>query len=78
MLEETAEPVPRDAACSFCRKTRAEVRVLIHAPAEYVCDECVQLCSEILEATRSLRAAPELPIARVRQKKWWQRWHRRG
>ncbi|CAL1240574.1 ATP-dependent Clp protease ATP-binding subunit ClpX [Candidatus Methylocalor cossyra] len=34
--------------CSFCGKTQHEVRKLIAGPAVYVCDECVELCNDIL------------------------------
>lgn len=40
----------RDEACSFCGKAKEDVGVLMAAPANvYICDECVKLCSEILE-----------------------------
>jgi ATP-dependent Clp protease ATP-binding subunit ClpX len=35
--------------CSFCGKNQSEVRKLIPGPAVYICDECIQLCSEIIE-----------------------------
>ena len=35
--------------CSFCGKNQSEVRKLIAGPAVYICDECIQLCSEIIE-----------------------------
>jgi ATP-dependent Clp protease ATP-binding subunit ClpX len=34
--------------CSFCGKSQAEVKKLIAGPAVYICDECVDLCNEIL------------------------------
>lgn len=34
--------------CAFCSKTQSEVRKLIAGPTSYICDECVQLCQEIL------------------------------
>lgn len=34
--------------CSFCSKNQNEVRKLIAGPAVYVCDECVDLCSNII------------------------------
>jgi len=34
--------------CSFCGKTQDEVRKLIAGPQVYVCDECVELCNEIM------------------------------
>jgi len=35
-------------ACSFCGKNQYEVRKLIAGPAVYICDECIELCNEIL------------------------------
>ena len=36
--------------CSFCNKTQAQVRKLIAGPnGTYICDECVAICSEIIE-----------------------------
>jgi len=38
-----------DLFCSFCGKNQKEVTKLIAGPAVYICDECIQLCSEIIE-----------------------------
>lgn len=35
--------------CSFCNKTQDQVRKLIAGPNVYICDECIDLCSEIIE-----------------------------
>ncbi|MBT9546989.1 MAG: ATP-dependent protease ATP-binding subunit ClpX [Candidatus Sericytochromatia bacterium] len=35
--------------CSFCGKSQDQVRKLIAAPGVYICNECVDLCNEILE-----------------------------
>ncbi|MEO1387452.1 MAG: ATP-dependent protease ATP-binding subunit ClpX [Cyanobacteria bacterium J06634_6] len=35
--------------CSFCGKSQEQVRKLIAGPGVYVCDECVDLCNEILD-----------------------------
>ena len=36
--------------CSFCNKTQSQVRKLIAGPnGTYICDECVEVCSEIIE-----------------------------
>lgn len=34
--------------CSFCGKSQDEVRKLIAGPAVYICDECVELCNDII------------------------------
>lgn len=38
-----------DLSCSFCGKHRREVRKLIAGPSVYVCEECVGLCTQILD-----------------------------
>lgn len=37
-----------ELSCSFCGKTRHEVRVLVAGPAVYICDECIYLSAEIV------------------------------
>lgn len=44
--------------CSFCGKSQKEVKKLIAGPAVYICDECIQLCSEIIEED-GLKEDPE-------------------
>jgi len=50
--------------CSFCGKTQKQVKKLIAGPGVYICDECIELCNEIiieeLEETSTLGLA-ELP-----------------
>ncbi|MBO8141784.1 MAG: ATP-dependent Clp protease ATP-binding subunit ClpX [Firmicutes bacterium] len=35
--------------CSFCGKTQEQVKKLIAGPGVYICDECIELCNEIIE-----------------------------
>src|SRR5665811_1566541 len=35
--------------CSFCGKSQKQVKKLIAGPGVYICDECIDLCNEILE-----------------------------
>lgn len=58
----------RELCCSFCGKSQKEVRKLIAGPSVYVCDECVELCNEIIteeferedyQATRALVPKPK-------------------
>ncbi len=35
--------------CSFCGKTQEEVKKIIAGPTVYICDECIDLCNEIME-----------------------------
>jgi ATP-dependent Clp protease ATP-binding subunit ClpX len=50
--------------CSFCGKSQNEVKKLIAGPAVYICDECIQLCSEIIEE-ESEKDARETEVALV-------------
>ena len=34
--------------CSFCGKPQEQVRKLVAGPGVYICDECIELCSEIV------------------------------
>jgi len=43
--------------CSFCGKNQKEVTKLIAGPAVYICDECIQLCSEIIEEESDKKTA---------------------
>ena len=35
--------------CSFCGKSQEQVKKLIAGPGVYICDECIDLCNEIIE-----------------------------
>lgn len=41
-----------DLACSFCGKGQEQVKRLIAGPGVYICDECIDLCNEILAEER--------------------------
>ena len=40
---------PEHLRCSFCGKGQSHVRKLIAGPGVYICDECIELCNEIVE-----------------------------
>jgi ATP-dependent Clp protease ATP-binding subunit ClpX len=54
--------------CSFCGKSQNEVRKLIAGPSVFICDECVDLCNDIIREEIQETAAPEasdkLPVPR--------------
>jgi ATP-dependent Clp protease ATP-binding subunit ClpX len=51
--------------CSFCGKSQNDVRKLIAGPTVYICDECIELCNDIIaeeweeEKSRELRSLPK-------------------
>ena len=50
--------------CSFCGKTQKQVKKLIAGPGVYICDECIELCNEIIVeelAEASTLGLTELP-----------------
>ncbi|MFA6012776.1 MAG: ATP-dependent Clp protease ATP-binding subunit ClpX [Desulfobacteraceae bacterium] len=52
--------------CSFCGKNQREVKKLIAGPSVYICDECIQLCGEIIddESTREIDRPEKLMTPR--------------
>ena len=51
--------------CSFCGKSQNDVRKLIAGPTVYICDECIELCNDIIaeeweeERSREIRSLPK-------------------
>ena len=41
--------MPKSVKCSFCGKTQENVKRLVAGPGVYICDECVELCTSIIE-----------------------------
>ena len=46
--------------CSFCGKSQRQVKKLIAGPGVYICDECIDLCNEIID--EELAAAPTFDV----------------
>jgi ATP-dependent Clp protease ATP-binding subunit ClpX len=52
--------------CSFCGKSQDQVRRLIAGPgAVYICDECVDLCREIIDEESAPPARAKVPVAKL-------------
>jgi ATP-dependent Clp protease ATP-binding subunit ClpX len=52
--------------CSFCGKNQERVRRLIAGPgAVYICDECVELCREIIQEDATTTVKPKAPLQRI-------------
>ena len=43
----------KDFTCSFCGKTKEVVKTLIAGPNQYICNECIDLCHEIIHESRA-------------------------
>jgi ATP-dependent Clp protease ATP-binding subunit ClpX len=50
--------------CSFCGKSQEQVRKLIAGPGVYICDECVDLCNEILDEELFDAASAPQPVSK--------------
>ena len=65
MSEKKSASSSKILHCSFCNKSQAEVRKLIAGPSVYICDECVDLCKDIIreeiEASSKEAVRNELP-----------------
>ena len=48
-------------SCSFCGKLETEVKAIIVGPDVYICNECVELCIDILKEDRNLELVREVP-----------------
>ncbi|MGH2907240.1 MAG: ClpX C4-type zinc finger protein, partial [Solirubrobacterales bacterium] len=49
--------------CSFCGKSQRQVKKLIAGPGVYICDECIDLCNEIID--EELAAPATLDVANI-------------
>ena len=64
-MARTREPSGGILKCSFCGKSQNDVRKLFAGPTVYICDECVELCNDIIaeeweeERSREIRALPK-------------------
>ena len=76
--------IPKSVKCSFCGKTQDNVRKIIAGPGVYICNECVGLCNEIIDAeysdedTYTLAELDEIPspkeikeILHLTDKQWY-------
>ena len=48
MVKDSNKSMPSILTCSFCSKSQDEVRKLVAGPSVYICDECIDLCNDIL------------------------------
>src|SRR5699024_9933169 len=46
--------------CSFCGKSQEQVRKLVAGPGVYICDECIELCTDIVEEELGTEEETEL------------------
>ena len=42
--------------CSFCGKTQAQVKRIMSGPNAYICNECIEICKDLLDEERAEEA----------------------
>lgn len=47
-MPDKKSPREKTLYCSFCGKSQHEVRKLIAGPSVFICDECIELCNDII------------------------------
>jgi ATP-dependent Clp protease ATP-binding subunit ClpX len=67
MAEKKGSSSEKTLYCSFCGKSQHEVKKLIAGPSVFICDECIDLCNDIIRdevpaGTESKEARSDLPI----------------
>ena len=68
MAEKKGSSVEKVLYCSFCGKSQHEVKKLIAGPSVFICDECIELCNDIIrdevpaDPGSSRHAKTELPV----------------
>ena len=51
--------------CSFCNKSQREVKKLIAGPTVFICDECVDICLDIIAEDRMLEQQQDTDAAQA-------------
>ena len=73
MAEKKGSSSEKTLYCSFCGKSQHEVKKLIAGPSVFICDECIDLCNEIIRdelptGDESARGARRPADARARSR----------
>ncbi len=83
-MDADREKRRRYSRCSFCGKGQDQVRKLVAGPGVYICDQCIELCNEVLEEDRKVGAPapkrwvqPTSATAPSRRASLWDRLRRR-
>jgi ATP-dependent Clp protease ATP-binding subunit ClpX len=68
-LSKSSDKGRTSLSCSFCGRTQEEVRKLIAGPSVYICDECIELCNDIIadEVEQDETIATQSKIPRPRE-----------
>ena len=59
MADKKGSPTEKVLYCSFCGKSQHEVKKLIAGPSVFICDECIELCNDIIRDEVPAEGAPQ-------------------
>jgi ATP-dependent Clp protease ATP-binding subunit ClpX len=63
---KVGSPSKKNAFCSFCRKSYRDVGPLVEGPGDvYICSECVELCSSIIDSENSRKSSDDHMITDI-------------
>src|SRR6478752_6581562 len=61
-----ASTTKKNAFCSFCRKSHRDVGPLVEGPGDvYICGECIDLCSSIIDQEKKRRSTGKAPAKEI-------------
>lgn len=59
---------PKILRCSFCGKSQEDVEKIVAGPSVYICNECIELCNDIIEDERRKERPEEAPASLLKPK----------
>ncbi len=66
MSSGTTSGAKKNAFCSFCRKSYRDVGPLVEGPGDvYICGDCIELCTRILDRRASAPRRPQDAASRI-------------
>lgn len=66
----------RHTRCSFCGKDQSRGRKLVAGPGVYICDQCIELCNEVLKEDSAPIPSTHWKSRRYGPPSGWRRWFR--
>lgn len=60
--------VPDSTACSFCGKSYKEVLKTLAGPGVFICNECVDVCADIMDKELGRDARRSMPVQEIKER----------
>lgn len=65
MSKERGGPEQANPRCSFCKEEQSTAVRMIKGPGVYICEECVNICKELLDGQRFRQASPQVQLEKL-------------